>query len=402
MRILHVADTHLGHRRWNLPEREKDLYDVFDEVADIAIEEKVDLVLHAGDMFDKSDPPPQTYIRTYEILKKLRDKNIGFYVVAGNHEVPGTIKDSPLSFFEKIGLLKILSLRDVGREVLKDEYGRDLEIYGYSKKISRKFFEEKIPVKDRETIRIALIHELVCEPMRDYLGWTENMCRERELPMLSSSPNIEYFSYIALGDLHIRWENKIRGSIAVYPGSTEALNKGEAFDENYNFIDRYVYIIDVLDKEIRYRPRRLTKTRPWIYIEAKDHRDAIMKIQSLSNKKFVKPPILVIHILRREGSLERERLIKELNDLVDKNVIFKIDSISYAEEERPVSYNIKEGAEGFSLDKVLTEVFGDREIAELIRDFIDEKIDERTLMNRLREDKDFLDKLHKIIRETRL
>jgi ATP-dependent Clp protease ATP-binding subunit ClpA len=106
--------------------------------------------------------------------------------------------------------------------------------------------------------------------------------------------------------------------------------------------------------------------------------------------------------LRREGSLERERLIKELNDLVDKNVIFKIDSISYAEEERPVSYSIKEGAEGFSLDKVLTEVFGDREIAELIRDFIDEKIDEKTLMNRLREDKDFLDKLHKIIRETRL
>ncbi len=81
MRFLHVADTHLGHRRWNLPEREKDLYDVFDEVADIAIEEKVDLVLHAGDMFYKSDPPPQTYIRTYDILKKLRDKINIYHVI---------------------------------------------------------------------------------------------------------------------------------------------------------------------------------------------------------------------------------------------------------------------------------------------------------------------------------
>ena len=30
MRVAHMSDTHLGYRQYNLDEREKDFYDVFE------------------------------------------------------------------------------------------------------------------------------------------------------------------------------------------------------------------------------------------------------------------------------------------------------------------------------------------------------------------------------------
>jgi exonuclease SbcD len=40
VRIAHVADTHLGFRQYNLDEREQDIYEVMDEIADKILEER--------------------------------------------------------------------------------------------------------------------------------------------------------------------------------------------------------------------------------------------------------------------------------------------------------------------------------------------------------------------------
>ena len=34
VRIAHLADTHLGYKQYNLEEREKDIYDVLEEIGD--------------------------------------------------------------------------------------------------------------------------------------------------------------------------------------------------------------------------------------------------------------------------------------------------------------------------------------------------------------------------------
>ena len=52
MKFAHLADTHLGYRQFGLLEREKDFYEVFDKIIDKIIEEKVDFVIHSGDLFD--------------------------------------------------------------------------------------------------------------------------------------------------------------------------------------------------------------------------------------------------------------------------------------------------------------------------------------------------------------
>ena len=52
VRIAHLADTHLGHKQYNLEERENDIYDVLEEIGEIILEEKLDIVIHSGDLFD--------------------------------------------------------------------------------------------------------------------------------------------------------------------------------------------------------------------------------------------------------------------------------------------------------------------------------------------------------------
>ena len=62
MKFAHLADTHLGYRQFGLIEREKDFYEVFEKITDKIIEEKVDFVIHSGDLFDNSRPSPLAFL----------------------------------------------------------------------------------------------------------------------------------------------------------------------------------------------------------------------------------------------------------------------------------------------------------------------------------------------------
>ncbi len=85
-RLLHTSDTHLGYRQYHLDERRQDFADAFHEVISAAIEEDVDAVVHAGDLFHTSRPgitPLQTVLTE---LQRLQTAEIPFLLIVGNHE----------------------------------------------------------------------------------------------------------------------------------------------------------------------------------------------------------------------------------------------------------------------------------------------------------------------------
>ena len=96
MRIIHVADTHLGYKNFsgkvdpvrNLNQRECDVYDAWHAAIDVAIERKPDLFVHAGDLFDSSRPSPRAIVEALGGFAKLRDADIPALVIAGNHSTP--------------------------------------------------------------------------------------------------------------------------------------------------------------------------------------------------------------------------------------------------------------------------------------------------------------------------
>ncbi|HYX42518.1 MAG TPA: metallophosphoesterase, partial [Pyrinomonadaceae bacterium] len=74
MKFLHIADIHLGCRRYNLDERVKDFARAWlDVVQTYAIEREVDFVLIAGDFFNARKVEPEAMNHAMAGLRLLRE-----------------------------------------------------------------------------------------------------------------------------------------------------------------------------------------------------------------------------------------------------------------------------------------------------------------------------------------
>jgi len=90
LRIIHTADVHLGARHDDLGEqasaqRERQ-FAAFTAASDLALAEKVDLFLIAGDLFDSNVQPRRSVERVAAQLKRLADSKIRTVVVPGTHD----------------------------------------------------------------------------------------------------------------------------------------------------------------------------------------------------------------------------------------------------------------------------------------------------------------------------
>jgi exonuclease SbcD len=84
MKILHTSDWHIG-KRLGRHDRMAEFRDVLGEVATVADERGVDLVLVSGDVFDRPIPPVDALALGIETLLRLADGR-PVVVVAGNHD----------------------------------------------------------------------------------------------------------------------------------------------------------------------------------------------------------------------------------------------------------------------------------------------------------------------------
>src|SRR2546429_3848544 len=88
-----TSDNHLGayyaRMRPDLLERRRRRLQMgFERAVDAAISRKVDLFLHAGDLFDRPDPRNADRRFAAQQLRRLRDAGIPVFAVAGNHDCP--------------------------------------------------------------------------------------------------------------------------------------------------------------------------------------------------------------------------------------------------------------------------------------------------------------------------
>jgi len=87
MRFLHTADWHVG-KPLRGRSRMDELAAAVAQVADVAIDRKVDAVLVAGDVFDSPAPPPEAEKLVYDFLARLVSERIACVLIAGNHDHP--------------------------------------------------------------------------------------------------------------------------------------------------------------------------------------------------------------------------------------------------------------------------------------------------------------------------
>ena len=89
MRFLHTADCHIGCRQYGMFERELDFYCALNKIFTIAVEEKVDAVVIAGDLFDSTKPSSKAVYEVRKLVSDFELAGIEVLGVEGNHDLTG-------------------------------------------------------------------------------------------------------------------------------------------------------------------------------------------------------------------------------------------------------------------------------------------------------------------------
>ena len=221
MKFAHLADTHLGYRQFGLYEREKDFYEVFEKIIDRIIEEKVDFVIHSGDLFDNSRPSPIALLTFQKGLIKLKNANIPVYAIAGNHDsVLRKNSIPPQVLFKKFGL-KVISPINTNY-MYHDVFIAGLPFYSSSQ-------YKNLKNKLSELSKKAASHEKSILVLHQGIDKYFNLQYELEIGDIPDN-----FTYYAMGHLHNYINDDFGEGKLVYPGSSEVWKTTELGDYRKN------------------------------------------------------------------------------------------------------------------------------------------------------------------------
>ncbi|GIW08902.1 MAG: nuclease SbcCD subunit D [Dehalococcoidia bacterium] len=131
LEILHFSDVHLGVESYSridpatgLPSRLRDCLDALDEVVDLAIAERVDLVLFTGDMYKSRDPSPTHQRELAKRIARLIRAGIPLFMLVGNHDLPNSpVRAHAIEVFETLALDRVYVAGRPGRHLIETPSG---------------------------------------------------------------------------------------------------------------------------------------------------------------------------------------------------------------------------------------------------------------------------------------
>jgi DNA repair protein SbcD/Mre11 len=94
MRIVHLSDTHLGHRFLSRVDkngrnvREQDVYTAFQTAIERIVELQPGAVVHSGDLFESFHPSTEALSVALDGFTRLREADIPIVIASGNHSTP--------------------------------------------------------------------------------------------------------------------------------------------------------------------------------------------------------------------------------------------------------------------------------------------------------------------------
>jgi len=325
MKFAHLADCHLGS--WRQPELKALNLESFKKAIDICIQEKVDFVLIAGDLFDSAYPPIEILEETFLQLKRLKDSKISCYIIAGSHDYSASGKTF-LSVLEKAGFCQNLFQAEEkqGKLFLNPILHKNIALYGYPGKKSGMEIEElkNLKLQDSPLFKILALHTCVENAVGNL---PIESIKESELPKAD---------YYALGHLHVDYEV---GNF-VYAGPIFPNNFQEIEELNYGSL----YIIETEPLTIKKVEIKL-KYVELVELEISNSLTATDKIILELSKRDLKDKIT---LLKLSGKLTQGKIsdinFKEIEALAkEKQAYVLLKSISkLLTEEVEVNIDIED------------------------------------------------------------
>jgi len=289
VKILHFADAHIDLANFgrhdpqtNLPLRVLDFLRSLDEIVTTAIEERVDLVLFAGDAFKDRNPSPTFQREWGKRIMRLSRANIPTILLVGNHDMtPAVGRAHALDAFETLEV-PFIHVIDQPKLLLPAQLdGLPLQMMALPW-LSRSRLMAALNLSPSE---LREIDEAIDSRLRlilnDWFGqinptlptiFTAHATVEgakygaersvmlgNDLLLNISLLRDERLDYVALGHIHLAQDlNAGRHPPIIYPGSIERVDFGEAKDE------KFFVIAEVERGQTRVHWHKLTHIRPFI------------------------------------------------------------------------------------------------------------------------------------------
>lgn len=262
MRILHFSDLHLGIETYGhidpatgLHTRIQDFVHSLEFVVDLAITQKVDLVLFTGDAYKNCDPNPTHQRELACQIRRLQQAAIPLVIVVGNHDTPTAFgKATSVDIFTALGLENTWVMRRPELLEIETRHGSVqiaglpwptrhlLRTYEAYKDLPQAAINEKI-IEICQTQIDAFARQI--KPQRPAILMAHITAAEAALSgsertaiigqdpsLLTSTLANPAFSYVALGHVHKHQNlNPDVSPPVVYAGSIERITFGEEFDE---------------------------------------------------------------------------------------------------------------------------------------------------------------------------
>jgi len=212
MRFAHMADCHIGG--WNDSKLRELSHRAFETATKLCIQEKVDFVLIAGDLFNTSLPGIESLKVAVENLKLMRDHGINVYVIPGSHDYSPSGK-TILDVLEKAELItNIFRFEDGQLRLTTDEKtgAKIMGIIGRRGGLEIGYYEalDKLAHSKSDGFKIFMFHST----LKELVPGTMDMMEHIELAHLPKG-----FDYYAGGHVHIITTKRFEGYGTVsYPG----------------------------------------------------------------------------------------------------------------------------------------------------------------------------------------
>ena len=224
LRLLHTADVHLGARHADLGDRaatqRERQFAAFVSTVDLALEEKVDLVLIAGDLFDSNTQPRRSVERAAAQLKRLVEARIRVVIAPGTHDV-----------YDKASIYRAFDLPAlagaVGSDLVTvldpdhhDVHLRALDVVVHGRCYATKRAPESplagldARTDDRATWHVGLLHAAVA---------IEGRTDHDDVVIRTEEIGASHLDYLALGHWHSTSKGKAGATTYAYAGAPEPI-----------------------------------------------------------------------------------------------------------------------------------------------------------------------------------
>lgn len=309
MKLLHFADAHIDMANYGrhdsetgLPIRVMDFLRSLDTIVESAIEEKVDLVLFAGDAYKDRSPAPTFQREWGRRIMRLSRAGIPTLLLVGNHDLsPALGRAHALDPFSTLEVPKVRVLDKPQFLGPDDLWGLPLQIIALPW-ISRSGMMATLDIKsDTPSDIYAHLEDKLVELVNLWLektdptlptvltahasvqgakfGGERAVLLGNDLVLSGSLVKDPRLDYVALGHIHKPQDlNEGSQPPVIYPGSIERVDFGEIAEDKF-----YILVHLEKGKETNVEWRQLDHIRPlldrYIKLESQEKvTDTILKI----------------------------------------------------------------------------------------------------------------------------